>query len=406
MTMGRRSPRIAVANWTRRKAGGAEAYLDRVAPLLHSAGATLAWVVETEGPADRPQIAAGAGETLACTATVGTAGALEALQDWKPDVVFVHGLDDAAFERGLLAFPTVFFGHTYYGTCISGGKTFTWPTPRPCTRQFGVGCIALYYPRRTGGLNPLQLMRLYRVQSARLDHLRRAAALVTLSEHMRTEFVAHGIAPERVVTLRPPPLPPVEASPVSPPAAPPYRLLFVGRLEFLKGCHVLIEALPEVAARIGPVELTVVGDGADRERCAGLVRRIAGAASTDVRFTGWLPPDHVADAMGQSHLLVLPSVWPEPFGLVGLEAAQHGLPTAAFATGGIPEWLQDGVSGHLAAADPPTSSGLASAIASCLADRAHYESLRAGAHTIASAVNAEAHVTQLLDVLHRARGNR
>ncbi len=64
--------------------------------------------------------------------------------------------------------------------------------------------------------------------------------------------------------------------------------------------------------------------------------------------------------------LVMPSVWPEPYGLSGLEAVAAGVPVAAFRTGAIPEWLHDGV-GRLAPGDPPTSAGLAEAILGCLA---------------------------------------
>ena len=52
--------------------------------------------------------------------------------------------------------------------------------------------------------------------------------------------------------------------------------------------------------------------------------------------------------MKASRLLVVPSVWPEPFGSVGMAAARCGVPAAAFAVGGIPQWLHDGVNGHLA----------------------------------------------------------
>ena len=67
-------------------------------------------------------------------------------------------------------------------------------------------------------------------------------------------------------------------------------------------------------------------------------------------------------------MLVVPSLWPEPFGLVGLEAARHRLPVAAFAVGGIPDWLRPGVNGYLAPGDPPTPGGLADAIIACLKD--------------------------------------
>ena len=62
--------------------------------------------------------------------------------------------------------------------------------------------------------------------------------------------------------------------------------------------------------------------------------------------------------LAQSDLLVLPSLWPEPFALVGLEAARHRLPVAAYAVGGIPDWLTSGENGYLAPGDPPTVDGL------------------------------------------------
>ena len=66
-------------------------------------------------------------------------------------------------------------------------------------------------------------------------------------------------------------------------------------------------------------------------------------------------------------LLVVPSVWPEPFGLVGLEAGAHGVPAVAFETGGVGEWLRDGTNGLMAGRRPAVEP-LARAIAAALAD--------------------------------------
>ena len=46
-------------------------------------------------------------------------------------------------------------------------------------------------------------------------------------------------------------------------------------------------------------------------------------------------------------MLVVPSRWPEPFGMVGIEAMARGRPVVAFANGGIPDWLDDGNTGFL-----------------------------------------------------------
>jgi glycosyltransferase involved in cell wall biosynthesis len=97
---------------------------------------------------------------------------------------------------------------------------------------------------------------------------------------------------------------------------------------------------------------------------------------------------------------VVPSVWPEPFGLVGPEAAAYGVPAAAYAVGGIPDWLQDGVNGHLAPGNPPMAAGLADAIVNCLGDPAHYEQLRRGALAAAQTSDTVArHAAAVAEVL-------
>ena len=59
----------------------------------------------------------------------------------------------------------------------------------------------------------------------------------------------------------------------------------------------------------------------------------AGRASLRAEFTGWVRPSRRTDLMRGADLLAVPSVWPEPFGLVGVEAGCVGLPAAAFDVG-------------------------------------------------------------------------
>jgi glycosyltransferase involved in cell wall biosynthesis len=101
-------------------------------------------------------------------------------------------------------------------------------------------------------------------------------------------------------------------------------------------------------------------------------------------------------------LLVVPSLWPEPLGLIGLEAAACGVPAAAFDVGGIGEWLRDGVNGHLAPANPARPETLAAAIVECLRDPDTHSALSRGAFEIASRHSMGAHVAALLDVLTAA----
>jgi glycosyltransferase involved in cell wall biosynthesis len=100
-------------------------------------------------------------------------------------------------------------------------------------------------------------------------------------------------------------------------------------------------------------------------------------------------------------VLVVPSLWPEPFGLIGLDAASLGLPAIAFDVGGIREWLTDGVNGRLV--DPELGvTGLASAIAELLDNAELRARMSRGSREAAARLSVVAHVTALERVLHEA----
>jgi glycosyltransferase involved in cell wall biosynthesis len=94
----------------------------------------------------------------------------------------------------------------------------------------------------------------------------------------------------------------------------PAHLLFVGRLERYKGLHLLLEAL----RGIPNVRLTVVGDGSYRKESEQL------ADGIDVRFVGY--QSHPAKYYAEADIFVMPSLGPEGFGIVTMEAMAHGLP--------------------------------------------------------------------------------
>ena len=293
--------------------------------------------------------------------------------------------------------PAVLFAHDYHGTCISGLKAFKVPVVTPCDRHFGWQCLAFYFPRRCGGMNPITMIELYRTQSRRLSILRNYSAIVTASEHMRAEYLKHDCAPASVRRIvHPIDSEPVDSRPIESAIDAdanfslksdsfPVRLLFMGRMDRLKGGSVLIDALPAVASRLGrAVHLVLAGAGPARRRWevrAALISKRDPRVS--VEFAGWLDQAALNWLSAESDLLVMPSLWPEPFGRAGLEAGLHRLPVAGFAVGAIPEWLSDGVNGYLAPGDPPSADGLAGAIVRCLRDSAEYARLRKGALEVA-----------------------
>lgn len=401
--------RIAAVNWCRNRAGGAESYLDALLPALGEQGHQLALWHEEEGPMDRGAIALPRGAPAWSAADAGTAAAISALAGWRPDVLFCHGLRHPATEAALIGVaPAVLFAHGYYGTCISGAKTYRFPTVRPCAATFGPACFLHHYLRRCGGLDPRTAWRDFRRQTARLALANRYRAVVTASEHMRSEYLRHGLAAERVHTVglfvEPVAADPDEERDRGTAPASPVSLLFVGRLDPLKGVRVLLGALPRVVRRLGrPVRLDVAGDGPERERLTALASRLCRRHSEiSVHLHGWLPESDTRRMMAAAGLLVVPSLWPEPFGLVGLEAGRLGLPAVAFAVGGIADWLADGINGVLAGADPPNAASLAAAIVDAVADPAALARLARGARERAARHDLATHLDALMPVLREA----
>ena len=406
--------RIAAVNSHHARIGGAETYLDTVIPALAAADHQIAFYSEFDAPPGAPLIRLPDRAPLWCASAMGTRQALAALEQWRPDVIYVHGMYLQSAAPVVEIAPVVLFAHGYYGTCISGNKMFAAPRPRPCARRFGLRCFVHYYPHRCGGLNPMRMLLDYSSQAARLALMRRYAAILTTSDHMRAEFVRHGLSPERVHTLRPPLAPdrffqpPAGAENARVPATADreLRLLFAGRMTGLKGGLIMIDALAPVASALKrPLRVTFVGDGPDRPRWEQRARRAQTASSNlQIEFTGWLDPSRLGQLMLDSDLLVVPSTWPEPFGLVGPEAGVHGLPAAAFAVGGLPEWLRDGVNGRLAPGDPPSAAGLAHAIVECVRDPAELARLKNGAREQARRYGLQAHIDALLAIFASVTG--
>lgn len=391
--------RVLIANANRNPVGGVEKYLQILIPALRERNHEVALVYEKLFDPASERIDPPAG-VPAWGGENNTAEVLAAVAEWKPSVVYSHGLEQPELEGGLLdAYPTVLYGHNYYGTCVSGRKCHMAPRPEPCAKRLGAACLLLYYPRRCGGLNPGTMWQLFRRQSELHSRLGRCQAVLVASEHMRREFQNNGVSQDKLHLIR---LPVVEVGSDEVALSRKGhqgRILFSGRLTDLKGVGHLMRAIPQAARKLGcRLTLTIAGDGPDREK----LHQLAGGLDLAAEFVGWVGSRQKFDLMRQADLLAMPSLWPEPFGLVGIEAGCFGLPAAGYAAGGIPEWLIPGKTGELAPANPPTVEGLADAIVRALADQAHYAELCRGAWTFSRQFSIQNHLERLEPILDAA----
>lgn len=129
-------------------------------------------------------------------------------------------------------------------------------------------------------------------------------------------------------------------------------IVYAGALIDAKGVLLLPDALQRIRQQIPDVKLVVCGTGvaAERLRTEFVNRNLM----DHVDLRGFVGREEIVREYRKAHVLLVPSIWSEQFGLVGPEALACGVPCVGSRVGGIPEWLLDGEHGFLV---PPGDSG-------------------------------------------------
>ena len=244
------------------------------------------------------------------TSPANTRALRNVMSEFRPDVVHLHSIYGIGSRLARVAgqqAPTLVTAHDY------------WP-------------IDVFVPQvRNGRLRyPLRKRLLFPWNGAhRVLHKSnlRGATLVSPSRYLAGRLEQSGYRDVRVIPNGV--APPQERTSGGP------SILFVGRLVPEKGLQAVLGPARTVASQLG-WNIDVVGDGPLR---AGLERQ-----HPSVRFWGRADPEPYYREAG---LLLLPSLWPENLPYVALEAMAHGVPVLASNVGGVPEIVEDGVTGRL-----------------------------------------------------------
>jgi glycosyltransferase involved in cell wall biosynthesis len=295
----------------------------------------------------------------------------------EPEVVHLNQLDDpqvVAFLRR--SAPVVLSAHGYLA-CASGVHYF-----RPgegCERAHGPGCVPNLLLRGCAHRwNVATLPASYRQAGRALAALRAADMTIGYSNAMAAHLEAAGVQRRRVV----PYFPTLDPAPAVGESG--GRIVFAGRLVPSKGAATLLHAVRGLDAAV-----SICGDGVELARLQRLASRLG--IAEQVAFRGWLGPDELAGEFAAASLVAVPSLWPEPFGLIGIEGFAAGKPAVGSATGGIPEWLEDGVSGLTVPAGD--AGALSAALGALLEDPARRAEMgAAGRGETASRYSREAHL--------------
>ncbi len=153
-------------------------------------------------------------------------------------------------------------------------------------------------------------------------------------------------------------------------------ILFVGRLVYRKGLHVLVKALQRIKGR--DFKLYVVGGGY-MEIPARMLAKAYGVEDK-VEFLGVVPEDVKIELYRRAKIVVVPSILNESFGIVALEAMAAGRPVIASRVGGLEDVVVNGETGILV--EPGSEEQLAEAIELLLGDEPYRRRLGANARRV------------------------
>jgi glycosyltransferase involved in cell wall biosynthesis len=303
-------------------------------------------------------------------------------------VIHTHQFDDPLVTAELRRHAPLLSSVHGYSACTSGVHYF-----RPgheCGRAHGPGCAANLLARGCAHTrDPRWLPGSYRRAGAARASLRSADLTVTYSRAIDRHMAVNGVERRAIVPL-------FSTLPVASGSGHEHRrrVVFAGRLVRPKGVDVLIRA-----ARSLDAELVICGSGRRLDALRRLAARLG--LGERVRFAGWLGPNELAHELAEASVVAIPSLWPEPFGLVGIEALAAGRPVVASATGGVEDWLDPGRTGLSVPAGD--AGALAAALAELLGDPRRQQSMgEAGRAAVAERFTERHHVAALLDAYDTA----
>ncbi len=308
--------------------GGLALATERLATALTERGHRCDLLVPAAHHSDRagpvPQVAT---DELTLTAVKDASGLTRALADGEPDLLVVGTGRVDILEAALAVAPTLLHSHMHWAVCPDAGRYWN-RVGLECSVKAGWKCAALRPLLGCSGRQRAFDPRFVRNQQRLIELLATGAIGAIAISHRQAELlVDHGVS-ERSISVIPNlgmRMTPQQlaAAAAGTPEDERSAVCFFGRLSKEKGA----QHLPELAALIGDVPLRVFGEGYLDE-----------SLRLGPSLRGHVSQTRVAGVLQWARATVFPSQWPEPGGIVGIDAQLSGCPLAAFAAGAALDW--------------------------------------------------------------------
>ncbi|MCL0038285.1 glycosyltransferase family 4 protein [Thermodesulfovibrionales bacterium] len=277
---------------------------------------------------------------------------LDGLRDYlngiKPDIIYLHNIFDrrvVTLLKEASAKKIIWYCHDHFFYCLTELKILDdfqceLPSGEHCIENIKAGRCMQRYPL-SGDLKELfwERKRLLEATSL-LDEI------VVISEYMKSTLLQNNPSLEERINLVPRQVYIPERVKREKGGK---NILYVGRVVKEKGVDYLIKAMEFINCK--DATLIIIGGGDDLgyvKRCQSLAEDLREKKGIEVIFTGWKSHREVSEFYERATVTCVPSIFPEPFGVVTAEALAHEVPVVAYDVGGISTVIKDGKTGLLA----------------------------------------------------------
>ncbi|MFL0658910.1 glycosyltransferase family 4 protein [Cylindrospermopsis raciborskii] len=254
------------------------------------------------------------------------------LAEFQPDVVhvtlFLTQLSPLILPL-LQNIPSLYYAVWYRSICPTGTKIL--PNGTACQVKMGMACYQNHCLPLWDWLPLMLQMKLWQRWCNAFD------LFIAPSQAVKEHLMKAGIKSVEIVWHGTP------IQPQRPPLRSPPTVAFAGRLVKEKGAEVLLKAFALVVHQIPEAKLLLVGDGSEREALKQKINDLN--ITANVFMPGLVSRLETEKLFSTAWVQVVPSLWPEPFGTVVIEAMMRGTAVVVSASGGLPEIVKNNDTG-------------------------------------------------------------
>lgn len=311
------------------------------------------------------------------------------------DIIHVHSISNPKLLDALFKIkPLVRSMREPRMFCPGQGKFFR-KSERICNITYGLHCFYHAYKEGCCNRHPKRLLNAYKnVEYETKIASNKYAAIFVMSNYMRDEALKVGFKSQKLV-LNPHLTPVINEEHLIDNSNDTIKsLVYIGRLSRTKGVHYAIKSVVALLEQGYKVQFNIVGSGHDESYFKALVPL---QYKSKFIFHGWQDRQDIDVILKKAYVVLFPSIYPEAFGISGIEAMMRGKPVVAFNVGGVSTWLEHNKTGLLV--EPLNQKKYTSSIKEIIDNKTKYKSFSLNARSNAlNYFTEKQHMTKLFNV--------